>query len=932
MNVMWFLRINSCAFTSFVVVVCMNVCLAIAEEEAISVEQSDFFEKKIRPVLVEHCYECHAVDAKAVRGGLLVDSAAAFRTGGDSGPAVVPGDPTDGTILDALKHETFEMPPKQKLPEQVIQDFETWITMGAPDPRTQVTTSASVGSGIDLEAGREFWSFQPIENPEIPPVKNKNWVVNDIDRFILSAQEKKNLQPGLAADSLTALRRLYIDLIGLPPTVEQIRRFESHDEKDRWSLVVDDLLESPQFGERWGRHWLDLARYSNSTGGGRSLLYGESWRYRNYVIDSFNDDKPFDQLIREQIAGDLLASEDYKIRQQQIIGTGFLALGPHNYENQDKEQLRMDVVDEQIDTVGRVFLGMTIGCARCHDHKFDPIPTTDYYALAGIFRSTNSLVPGNVSKWVSTPSPISVEEAAKRDGYKVAVSSINKKIKKLQTRIEELKVGLPSIVIDNTAAKLVGDWTGSTSVKGYVNENYQHSSDLNASAEYQFEVDEGQYEIQISYTPAPNRTQKAKVIVHHAEGNKELSINQRLKPSLDGTYHSLGNFSSKGELKIIIQPTENAPTIIDTVRLISLNENEEETTKQIQTALKETEAELKQRQTELAKLEKSKPAELPQIVSVAEQPEPSDYNLNIRGNPHNLGKDVPRGFLSVVESSEQIQIPEDESGRLELANWIANRENTLTARVFVNRVWKHLFNVGLVRTVDNFGVPGEKPSHPELLDHLAVQFMSHNWSVKQLIREIVLSQTYQLASATAGSVQADPENRLLTHQNKRRLTAEAIHDAMFLISGELDLTHGGDTIRDGTSSEYGYQFDFGKRAVYLPVFRNRLPDLFAVFDFPNPNLPQGKRTASNISPQSLFLMNSEFVSQRSQQTATQVMEKASSIEERIEWLSLAILNRYPTSDEQRLLTEFMGEEPESIERWTQVVQALFGSLDFRFVE
>ncbi len=925
-------KINPCAYTTFVVVICINVCFSFAEENVISVEQIDFFEKKIRPVLVEDCYECHAVDAKAVRGGLLVDSAVAFRTGGDSGPAVVPGKPSDGTLLEALKHETFEMPPKQKLPDAVIKNFEDWIAMGAPDPRTQATTPASVGSGIDLAAGREFWSFQPIREPEIPTVNNANWAVSDIDRFILAAQAKKNLQPGLAADSLTALRRLYIDLIGLPPTVEQIHQFEAHDEKDRWQHTIDELLESQQFGERWGRHWLDLARYSNSTGGGRSLLYGESWRYRNYVIDSFNNDKPFDQFIREQIAGDLLVSEDYKVRQQQIIGTGFLALGPHNYENQDKEQLRMDVVDEQIDTVGRVFLGMTIGCARCHDHKFDPIPTTDYYALAGIFRSTNSLVPGNVSKWVSTPSPISVEEETERDAYKVAVSTINTKIKKLQTKIKDLKVGLPSIVMDNPAATLVGAWTDSTSVKGYVNENYQHSSELTASAEYLFAVDEGEYEIQISYTPGSNRTQKAKVTVDHAEGNKELSINQRLQPSLDGTYHSLGNFSSNGELKIIIQPTEKAPTIIDAVRLISLNENEEETTKQIQTALKETEVELKQRQTELAELEKSKPAELPQIVSVAEQPEPSDYNVNIRGNPHNLGEDVPRGFLSVVESSEQFKISENESGRLELANWIANRENTLTARVFVNRVWKHLFNVGLVRTVDNFGVPGEKPSHPELLDHLAVQFMMNNWSVKQLVREIVLSQTYQLASATAGSIQADPENRLLTHQNKRRLTAEAIHDAMFLISGELDLTPGGDTIRSGTKSEYGYQFDFGKRAVYLPVFRNRLPDLFAVFDFPNPNLPQGKRTASNISPQSLFLMNSEFVSQRSQQTATQVIQKANSTEDRIERLSLAILNRYPTSDEQRLLTEFIGVEPESIERWTQVVQALFGSLDFRFVE
>ena len=913
-----------------IVLLCHGSQLA-AESETISAEQTEFFEKKIRPVLVDHCYECHAADAKSIRGGLRLDNAAAMLNGGDSGPAVAPGEPSEGTLLDALKYETFEMPPRQKLPNSVIQDFEKWIEMGAPDPRTE-TQPTTASTGIDLDAGREFWSFTPIQKQEPPAVGDSNWVRNDIDHFILAAQRAKGLEPASVAEPLVALRRLYYDIIGLPPTAEQIGAFLSEPEADRWNETVDRLLASQQFGERWGRHWLDLARYSNSTGGGRSLLYGESWRYRNYVIDSFNADKPFDEFIREQIAGDLLNAEDYREQREQLIATGFLALGPHNYENQDKEQLRMDVVDEQIDTVGRVFLGMTIGCARCHDHKFDPIPTTDYYALAGIFRSTNSLVNGNVSRWVSTPLPISPAEATKRKAHTESVAKLNQEIQSLQKRIEELKTGLPSILYDNTEAKLIGEWTESTSVTGYVQKNYQHSSDPTASAAFHFEIEDGQYEVQISYTPAPNRTSRAKVLLFHDGGMEEFSVNQKLPPQIDGTFHSLGSFALTSDAYVLIQPTENAPTIIDAVRLISLAEDKEESTKQTQLAIRTSSTALKERQNELEELKKAEPGKPPEIVSVEEHEEQSDYNVCIRGNPHNLGRPVERGFLSVVTSPEDVTIGQEGSGRLELANWIANQNNPLTARVFVNRVWKQLFNVGLVRTVDNFGVPGESPSHPELLDHLAYEFMVNGWSVKRLIREIVLSQTYQLESSTVRNTAADPENRLLTHQNRKRLTAEAIHDAMLQASGELDFSPAEKTIRPGTKSEYGYRFDFGKRAVYLPVFRNQLPDIMSVFDFPNPNMPQGKRTASNISPQSLFLMNSDFVRQRSQKTAERVMTLAEETQQRIEWLTLTILNRAPTDDEVQLFSQFIGDNGDSLDRWTQVAQSLFGSLDFRFVD
>ena len=912
-----------------VLTVCVSLCIVsqIDAEEVANVDGLAFFEKKIRPVLIEHCYECHAADAKNIRGGLLVDHAAGIRTGGDSGAAVVPRSPSEGTLLDALRYETFEMPPKQKLPERVIKDFETWINMGAPDPRTE-TISTKEKPEIDLEEGQQFWSFQPISNPEVPIAKDSNWSRNSIDHFVLDRLTENDLHPVQDADQLTLLRRLYFDLIGLPPTVAQIEEFLAADSETRVVELVDQLLNSPEFGRRWGRHWLDLARYSDSTGGGRSMLYGPSWRYRNYVIESFNNDKPYDTFIKEQIAGDLLEAENHLSRQAQITATGFLALGPHNYENQDKEQLRMDVVDEQIDTVGRVFLAMTIGCARCHDHKFDPIPTTDYYALAGIFRSTNSLVDGNVSKWVTTELPLDAEvERRRREEFLTQKSKLSEQLNRLKSELADLNSQSQTFFVDNDEAKLKGEWKSSSSVKGFVGSDYQYSTDPDSSATYSIRTDKDVYHIHLNYTPHGNRTTKALVTIEHSKGFSEFTVDQTKEPSIIRSFLKLGEFQSDGKLKITIRPSEERVTVIDYVTLgRALRLKDLGLGTQIQAKTKEVE----ELQTKLDDLEKNGPQLGPKAISVEEFPNPSDYNVCIRGNVHNLGEPVERGFLSVISSAGEIEIPDDRSGRLELANWIASAKNPLTARVMVNRIWHHLFGVGLVRTVDNFGVPGETPSHPELLDHLAQDFVKNGWSIKNLIRTIVLSRTYQLAS-DGPQTDVDPENRLLAHQNRRRLTAEAIHDSLLFISQSLDLSETEDSLRPGTKAEYGYQFDFGKRAVYLPTFRNRLPDLFTVFDFPDPNLSVGRRSTSTISPQALFLTNSEFINEHSQATAERVLKLEGDAESRLRWLVLAVLNREPTSDEIRLLTEFLGDEIDSPQRWTAVVKSLFGSLDFRFL-
>ena len=400
-------------------------------------ERLEFFEKRIRPVLVEHCYECHAADADKVQGGLLLDSRAGWQSGGDSGPAVVPGKPEESLLLSALRHETFEMPPDSQLSPDIIRDFETWIRSGAIDPREGKTVRPE--NAIDLRQGRTFWSFQPIRTPAVPSVES-DWPETPIDHFLAAHHADTGRKPATDAPPDQVLRRLYFALTGLPPHPVDIREFHdawSQDKRRAVVSVTDRLLMSPRYGERWGRHWLDVARFAESSGGGRSLMLPHAWRFRDYVIQSFSEDKPFDALIREHIAGDLLPSDSDEQFNEQLCGTAYLALGPINYELQDKELLRMEVIDEQIDTIGRTFLGLTLGCARCHDHKFDPVPTREYYALAGIFRSTKSLVPGNVSKYVTTP--------FRSESHREAMQLWEQQQQELEVELRKLKQRLGSV-------------------------------------------------------------------------------------------------------------------------------------------------------------------------------------------------------------------------------------------------------------------------------------------------------------------------------------------------------------------------------------------------------------------------------------------------------------------------------------------------------
>lgn len=929
-------------------------CFATATAD----DRVDFFEKKIRPVLIKHCYQCHAADSKNVRGGLLVDSEKGLLTGGESGAAIVPGDPDESLLLSAMKHESFEMPPDQKLPAHVLRDFERWIRDGAVDPRKGGRTMER--RTIDLAAGRQFWSFQPIQRPEVPTTAG-DWALTEIDRFVAQKIETAGLHPASDAAVPVLVRRLYFGLTGLPPTPDDIRRFEAG-----WRVsperavdeLVNELLESPEFGERWGRHWLDVTRFAESSGGGRSLMFPHAWRFRDYVIRSFNQDKPFDQFVREQIAGDLLPWSDAQQHDEQVTGVGYLTLGPTNYEQQDKELLRMEVVDEQIDTMGRTFLGLTLGCARCHDHKFDPVPTADYYALAGIFRSTKTLVPGNVSGYVTT----SLKGAGpNRD----VLTRWESRHRELTSRIDALrkKVGtqdlpksvpadsLPGLVVDDGDAEFRGQWTRSDHSPSFVGEGYHHNGGAaeNHSVRYRIPLPRsGKYRVRVSWSAGPNRSSKVPFRIVHADGYREVVVNQQRVPATDGLFQELGtfNFTKQQPAEVTVNATDAAGgvVIVDAVQLLAAEAASGTTAKSVTEATEDDRQQLQKLEQEL-KVHHTKKPKPELVMSVQDQDEPADWHIHIRGGIRSLGPVVPRGIVSVAGPFDSdgnpvpLKIRDGESGRRELADWIASADNPLTARVFVNRVWHYLIGEGLVRTPDNFGATGVLPTHPELLDYLAATFVNEDqWSVKKLIRRIVRSRVYRLQS---GTNPADPGNRLLTRGFRRRLEAEALRDAMLSISGELNRdVRQGRTIAKLSTYDNGYEhdkYDQHLRSVYMPWFRNSMFEFFDVFDVANSNLVVGRRSVSTLPAQGLYLMNSPYVLQRAEQSALRFVQTASAdpqaLPEQIERAAMMVLARRPTDSEAEILQEFVRARGiSSPEGWSAVFQALFGSIDFRYID
>jgi hypothetical protein len=804
-------------------------------------DQVAFFEKKIRPVLIDQCYKCHAADAEKVRGGLLLDTREGVRKGGDSGAVIIPGSPDRSPLVKAIRHkdEATKMPPKAKLADEVIADIEAWVRMGAPDPRDGAKIAAKE---IDVEKGREFWAFRK-PRKVAPPKVTADWAKSEIDRFLLAALEAKGLRPVGDADRRTLIRRAYLDLTGLPPTPEEVEAFVADNSPTAFEKVVDRLLESPRFGERWGRHWLDVARYAETTGKTVNVNHPQAWRYRDWVIAALNADKPYDQFIREQLAGDLLPASDPKARAERIIATGFLAIGPKALNERNGLQFELDLADEQIDVTTQAFLGITAACARCHDHKFDPVPQKDYYALAGIFRSTETCY-GTI-RAVQSQRPAPLIPLPRESGVPAGVEKMTAAERK---RIEDRLKDLREQKIDQPVQRVF--ILGQTAIL------------------------------------------QSKLDAVDSEGNpKLLAMGVRDKPTGPGF-----GPPKKGPGPGGFGPFAGGSRVI------------------------------------------------------------ADSPVFTRGEVDKAGAVVPRGVLQVVTTSPpQVRTG---SGRLELADWIASKDNPLAARVMVNRVWLHLFGRGIVPTPDNFGAAGQPPTNPQLLDHLAVTFAEDGWSVKRLIRRVMLSRAYQLDSrADPRNLEADPDNALVWRMAPRRLDAEALRDSMLAVGGQLDLNPpaGSAVARAGEGpTQQGPRFGGGgvlqtindprnsTRSVYLPVVRDNLPEALSLFDAADPSLVVAERPVTTVPAQSLFLLNNPFVMRVSDAAADRLLKGTTTDTERVRAAYLTFYGRPPAEKELTAATDFLSAYKAAVakdrvpaprqerETWAAFCQALFASAEFQY--
>lgn len=701
---------------------CLFVLQAAFAGSSLAEDDIDFFERKIRPILVDRCYGCHSIESGKSKGGLRVDTREAIRKGGESGPAVVEGDGVKSLILAAIKFESYEMPPDGRLSDAVIADFEHWIHRGATDPRleSELGTREDFKSEIDFEEGKKFWAFQPLEMKSLPPSID-GWGSVRIDNWVGDRLQRDHLSPSPRASSLVLIRRISFDLTGLPPIPERVDAFLHESSDDAYKALVDQLLNEPGFGERWTRPWLDLARYGEDqahiVGDDRSLCFPNAYMYRDWLIQSFNNDLPYDEFVRLQIAADLICPD----QEQHLPALGFMGLGP-KYYRRNAPEVMAEEWEDRVDVLSRGLLGLTIACARCHDHKFDPIGTEDYYALAGVFASTEMF----------------------------------------------------------------------------------------------------------------NRPLRAET---------ELGKNGHAK-NPDDSMH------------------------------------------------------------------------------VLRESDPTDLHVMIRGDAQRKGPLVPRRFVKVV-SPEAVPLFDQGSGRLQLAQAITSPSNPLLARVFVNRVWKSLFGLALVKTTSNFGKLGELPSHPELLDDLSIRFIEHGWSLKWLLREIVLSETYRQSSADrADCAEIDPQNVALWRMNRKRLPVESWRDAILAVTKQLDTSLGGKSIDPS-------QPESRRKTVYSQVSRLDLNRMLAVFDFPDPNAHSDGRLRTVNPLQKLFVLNSPFMQSNSNALSKLLESSATHPVDRIKMTYQMLFARQPDETEIADSLEFLGNENPSWTQWAQIMLATneFATLD-----
>ncbi|MFT5468049.1 MAG: hypothetical protein ACI8UO_003157 [Verrucomicrobiales bacterium] len=877
----------------------------------------EFFEKSVRPILVERCYECHSADAK-IKGGLRLDDRASVLKGGDTGSVIVPGDPESSLLIEAVRYgnRDLQMPPKNRLSPTEVAVLEKWVAMGAPDPRESAAAGAVAGpTGMSIEDGLKFWSFKPVTNPAVPKTSDPSWIQSPVDAFILAGLEKAGLKPTEKTDKRTLIRRVTFNLTGLPPTPQEIEAFLADDSKTAFATVVDRLLDSPNYGVRWGRHWLDVARYADSNGLDENIAFGQAWRYRDYVVDAFNDDKPFDQFLIEQLAGDLMPGANVKTK----TATGFLVLGAKVLAEPDMEKLVMDTIDEQLDTTGKAFMAMTLGCVRCHDHKFDPIMQRDYYALASIFKSTRTFSGGNtgaIKYWneydfataeeLEALKPINAEIAAARKAASTLKSTKTTEIREA-AREKATDYLIASKRFDSTApltviAEIAEPFGLHPRILHHCRLHLEYNRDDPFFAPWHGLDEAG---VEARYRPLFEGAQAA-----FKESKAKPLADKGLEPAR-AELHNLTGF-----LAVPPKPefAFDSETLTEYYRLM-----------------------------EAARVLESGAPDAASAMGVSEQTTLASLPISIRGSHTNLGEPIAREFPIVMRTSDVTpSFPANESGRYEFAKWMASGDHPLTARVFVNRVWRWHFGAGIVRSTENFGRLGDRPSHPELLDWLATRFVESGWSTKELHRLILNSSVYQLANS-GDAPSADPENRLLSKFNLQRLEAEQIRDSVLAVSGLLEPEIGGKTLPlrnrqfvfNHTSQDHT-KYDSRRRSLYLPVIRNNLYSLYEQFDYPDPTMPTGSRNSTVVAPQALLMMNAGLVMDSADILAQQLLAETSVGRARVNVAYERILGR-PASDAETVRSlEFVNglidvDSVEEQQAWAVFVQSLLASNEFMYI-
>ncbi len=786
--------------------------------------RQEFFNAHIRPTLSRNCLPCHSAKPQ---GGLLLDSREHILKGGQSGPALAPGDPDKSLLIQVALHkgERFQMPPGKMLSDEELADLVAWVRQGAVWAGGAIT---SADADFEVTADqRAFWSFQPMKKPALPRVKNPAWVKSPVDHFILAELERKKLKPASLASKRVLIRRATYDLTGLPPTPKEVQAFLADRSPKAFAKVVDRLLASPHYGERWGRHWLDVVRYADSAGDSADYPVPQAYLYRNYVIESFNRDKPYNEFIREQVAGDLIPAHGDAEKWDHAVATGYLAVAkrfsvrPENY--------KYLTIDDTIDNLGKTFLGLTVACARCHDHKYDPISSKDYYAFYGIFDSTRYPFAGSENF-----------HGQKDFVYRLPQAQVDAILKPYNDRLKPLDDRLKELEEEKKAVE--------KAVAGAAEDKDK--------------------------TPAPvaaHRTVK--------EINKEIA--------------------------------------------------------------------------EAAKQRQAIRMEMPDLetaYAVADE-KPHNARVMLRGEPTKLGDEVPRRFLQIL-GGQELPAGSTSSGRLSLADWIADPANPLAARVMANRIWQYHFGKGLVSTPSDFGKRGKLPTHPELLDFLATRFIESGWSLKALHRLIMLSRTYQLASfGPAAYSKIDPANDLRWRFDRQRLDAESTRDAMLEVSGDLDPAEAGvhpfphpATWNWTQHKPFSAVYDTNKRSVYLMVQRSVRHPYLSTFDGADPNVSTGQRTTSITPLQALFLMNSEFVHERSKHFAARLIAAAPTNTRRLNLAFETAFGRPPTPAETRRALEYFRLSQQKLraagvsgddlaeKSWASFLRAMFASNEFTYID